>query len=227
MKKILNTVGLMSLGIVALIAITVGGMMLTHDSAFAGGNRAYYGNGQGCGEPDWQDFDESKLTNKERLKNRPGNYVAIRRSIQFIHSMQAIEPEFYNIAFPFQKDGKVFEKETEDHLYGIVNPSKTNRYTKQNPWRLYNINIHQLNCIDFAEGESDIANPESYHLSERDVERFKEVRKAHNERCVLTVISFTGESLESDITIGGADERGFVLCWVMKDDSWKLVWFAE
>ncbi|MEE9311789.1 MAG: hypothetical protein V3V10_05180 [Planctomycetota bacterium] len=230
MKKILNTIGLMSLGIVGLAVLTVGGMFLTQGSAFAFGNRAYSGNDYGCGgEAEWADFDESELKNAERVADRPGNYGVVGLSARFIHDLHRVEPKFKNLGFPFQKGRKVWETEEEFEAdeSAIVKASMKGYYTKRNPWRLYNINVNSVRCLDFAEGESDIKDPESFKLSKRDVERFKEIRAKHQQRCVLVTVAFTGESLESEITIGGPDERGFLLCWVQIDDNWKLVWFVE
>jgi hypothetical protein len=61
----------------------------------------------------------------------------------------------------------------------------------------------------------------------RKVDRFIQVRKAHPERCVLALIRMSWKSLQSDKVEFNRSDSDIILCWVKKDDGWKLVWFEK
>jgi hypothetical protein len=203
-------------------------------------NRAYRGNAARSGnsaprdpipegESVWEDYALESLDNGERLKDRPGNFEVLTMIGRFFESVYQVEPLFDDVAYPLQQgSGVVASKEEGDAEYERrMRRAREAGRKERNKARSYNFVIHKVTLQDFKHGEDSITNPVSLGVDLRKVDRFIQVRKAHPERCVLAMIRMSWESLQSDKVEFNRSDSDIILCWVKKDDGWKLVWFEK
>lgn len=178
------------------------------------------------GESVWEDYDDSSFKNKDRLANRPGNMQVVKKVGEFFEGMYLVEPDYADLAFPYNNNGKRIETA---EAYEAANAAweqkrRDDGRKERNKFRSYNVVIHKLTLLNLAEGETSPPNPAEYGFN---LERLESVRKDHKERCCLVLIRATLESLQSEKIEGDESDADFVLCYVMKADGWKLVWFEK
>ena len=185
------------------------------------GNRAY-GNRADSDDPDprkvdgWKDVPDEDLTNEARLRNRPGNFHAIPVIVDFLDGLYQVEPEYRNLAYPFQLDSKLIE--SEDEFEGWRKPDKTG----VNRIRRNNIEIVSINVFNL---ESDVGVdkvPESLGFQSKEPERLQKLRESHTGRLVLVSLVITTEALDSDET--RSDEATRFALHRDSDGHWKIVY---
>ena len=176
-------------------------------------------------EPLWEDYDTAEFKNTKRLQNRPGNFEVITLIGQFFEGMYEVEPSFDAVAYPLQTDSKVIESAEQDAEFERA--ARAAGRVQRNKVRSYNLVFHKVTLLNFEQGDSVVTNAADLGVTPRHLERFAEVRKRHPERCVLSLMNVSWESLQSDKIEANRSDADFILCWVLKEDGWKLVWIEK
>lgn len=194
------------------------------------------------GESVWEDVPEERLTNKERLKSRPGNYGVLVTLFDFIEGTHAVEPELRGLCFPFwqevtsvkQSEGKAPEKtvkttvlesqdEAEVMFRDIEDRARKRGRKEQNGGRKSNLFVEKMEVRDFAPDEAEFSDAEAFGMNARQIETFDAVRKQHSEQCCVVMLSIRSERLVSE----SKDTKDLFFCLVRKAEGWRICWFSE
>ncbi|MBK8205438.1 MAG: hypothetical protein IPK87_01470 [Planctomycetes bacterium] len=134
-----------------------------------------------------------------------------------------------DIAYPFNNNGSRVKTAEDDSTENTMLEEEARREgrKKKNKLRQYSVVIHKLTLFELNHGESSLINPKDHGITEQNIERFLSVRKDHPERCCLVLVRAGLESLQSKKIEGDASDADMILCYVMKADGWKLVWFEK
>ncbi|MBE7490488.1 MAG: hypothetical protein HS108_01805 [Planctomycetes bacterium] len=176
-------------------------------------------------EPAWKDWDEAYYSNKERNAVKPGNFEVLAALAETLKSMRAVEKSYGPMAFPFwEEDDSWATKEAWDADESRKD-DRARRSGKHriNALRLFNFEVSNVQLITLEQGETELPTRAEFGMSDQEFEHFKEVRKAHPERCVLVLLTMDLKSLESDRIQKAKVGNPLRLVYVKKADGWKLV----
>lgn len=166
----------------------------------------------------WVDYDAADLTQKDRLKQRPGNYPILAALSEFLDDWYRVRPDYSRCAFPFQDNSKTFQT-LEDVEKFLDERAKGGRAPK-NKLRQFNINVSGLSVYD---PDKALQSPEILKKvgSKSQQDRLAAVRKAHPGRAVLVLADLELESLQSSKVEGGGPT---ILYLIHAGGRWKVAW---
>jgi hypothetical protein len=169
----------------------------------------------------WVDYDD--LSQADRLKERPGNYLVLRAIADSLTGQYKVRPDLSMCAFPFQEDSKTFES-LEDADKALDEAARGR--TRKNKLRQFNVNVKSLTVYD---PEEMVESPElrkKAKFGDSRLKRLQEVRKRHPCRAVLVLADLLLQSLQSPKIEGGEGEE-IVFYLVHAKGQWKVAWFDK
>src|SRR5262249_52952952 len=130
----------------------------------------------------WVDYDAADFTEKDRLKDRPGNYAILAALSELLDAWYQVRPDYSRCAFPFQDDSKTFQTPAEAEKF-LDDRARGGR-APTNKLRQFNINLSGLSVYD---PDNALASPEVLKTVGKKFPRdlLAAVRKAHPGRAVL------------------------------------------
>jgi hypothetical protein len=162
----------------------------------------------------WVDVPEEELTNKVRVANRPGNYLAISAVIDFADGLCQIEPEYRNLGFPLLLDSEWIAK--KEDFRGWIQPDKSGI----NKNRRKNLEVQDVQVFNL-EGDADITDvPDSMGVPKSKLDTIEKLRKKHPGRLVFVSITLTAERLDSEKS-NSEEKTRFILHH--DEGGWKII----
>lgn len=170
----------------------------------------------------WVDYHD--LTEKERLRERPGNFGFLSGIATFLEGIYAIRPRVNSCAFPLQMDSKTYRSMEDYNQYQKKRAAA--RGQGRNKLRSYNLQMRSLHAYDPDQVLTTPALQKKIGWREFTVSRLKEVRKRHPGRAVLVLANLELESLQSPKVEGSGGEE-IVFYLVHTKGDWKVAWFDK
>jgi hypothetical protein len=173
----------------------------------------------------WEDFDEVYFKNKERAELRPGNFEVLQAFSETLAAMKAVKKSYGPMAFPFWEEEETWATQQDwdaDEARSDARARETGEH-RRNILRLFNLEVKNVQLITLEAGKSDLAGRAEFGMSDKEFEHFKEVRKAHPERCVLVLLEMDLMSLESNVINEAKAGNPTRMVYVKKSDGWKIV----
>lgn len=203
--------------------VTQLGLAQVAPSVLMAGNRASSDDVEDVPEPkeEWADHSEEELTQKDRLKNRPGNFGTLAVAADFMAGICEVEPEYRRLGFPLQLDATWIE--SEDDFEGWQEGRRGRDGAKRNDARLKNYEITELELFNLEADDEIDGIPEHMGFDEKAPERIARLREAHSGRFVLMQLTLRWESLTSDDI---NDDEVTRMIFNRRDGEWKIIYIV-
>ena len=178
--------------------------------------------------PLWEDFTAEEITQRDRLKARPGNFACLEVISNFFVGLTDVQPSLIGVAYPCGFAGYEVgnESEAEIRLRDLGRSSQKDGIFR-NSVRLRNLFITSMDFLELKNGLKDTAATDAFKISGNDAHSLRNTLGAqHKEQALLVRVHMRIEMLDSD-QIENNDVGGALVALVRKANGWHVVYFSN